>query len=29
MTNAKPKPPAVLDAGGRVITDDGNVLIPI
>jgi hypothetical protein len=29
MTNPKPKPPVVLDAGGRVITDDGSVLIPI
>jgi hypothetical protein len=29
MTNPKPKPPVVLDAGGRVILDDGNVLIPI
>jgi hypothetical protein len=29
MTNPKPKPPVVLDAGGRVTLDDGNVLIPI
>ena len=29
MTNPKPKPPVVLDAGGRVILDDGSVLIPL
>jgi hypothetical protein len=29
MTNEKPKPPVVLDAGGRVILDDGRVLIPL
>jgi hypothetical protein len=29
MTNAKPKPPVVLDAGGRVVLEDGSVLIPI
>ena len=29
MTQPKPKPPVVLDAGGRVILDDGNVLIPL
>ena len=25
----KPKPPAVLDTGGRVVLDDGRVLIPL
>jgi hypothetical protein len=29
MTNAKPKPPVVLDAGGRVVLEDGRVLIPL
>jgi hypothetical protein len=29
MSNPKPKPPVVLDAGGRVILDDGRVLIPL
>jgi hypothetical protein len=29
MTSKKPKPPVVLDAGGRVILDDGRVLIPL
>jgi hypothetical protein len=29
MTKPKPKPPVVLDAGGRVILDDGRVLIPL
>jgi len=25
----KPKPPVVLDTGGRVVLDDGRVLIPL
>ena len=29
MTNVKPKPPVVLDAGGRVVLEDGRVLIPL
>ena len=29
MTKTNPKPPVVLDAGGRVILDDGRVLIPL
>jgi hypothetical protein len=29
MTEPKPKPPVVLDAGGRVILEDGRVLIPL
>jgi hypothetical protein len=29
MTNPKPKPPVVLDTGGRVILEDGRVLIPL
>jgi hypothetical protein len=29
MTTKKPKPPVVLDTGGRVVLDDGRVLIPL
>ena len=29
MTHAKPKPPVVLDADGRVVLEDGRVLIPL
>jgi hypothetical protein len=29
MTMSKPKPPVVLDAGGRVVLEDGRVLIPL
>ena len=29
MTKQNPKPPVVLDTGGRVILDDGRVLIPL
>jgi hypothetical protein len=29
MTKKNPKPPVVLDTGGRVVLDDGRVLIPL